>query len=370
MKVLITGGAGFIGSHLTDRLIERGHKVRILDSLAEQAHRGQVPAYLNPDAEFVRGDVRDQDALRGALDGVHAVVHLAAAVGVAQSQYQVGHYFDVNVGGTANVADILINHRHGVEKILLAGSMTAYGEGCARCTRCGDVRLDIRRPEDVAGGLWEPRCPHCGQETCSIPTGENAELRAENIYAITKQTQEKIVRHLSRQMGIPHVVMRLFNVFGPRQSLSNPYTGVAAIFVSRLKGGAAPVVFEDGRQTRDFIWVHDVAEAMCDALETNHADDTVLNIGSGRPVSILDVAERITALMRGQTTPQVTGRFRHGDIRHCTADISRAREVLDFRPRTTFDQGLEQLIRWSLTQAATDGFDTTLQELQQHRMLS
>jgi dTDP-L-rhamnose 4-epimerase len=164
--------------------------------------------------------------------------------------------------------------------------------------------------------------------------------------------------------------MRLFNVFGPRQSLSNPYTGVAAIFVSRLKGGAAPVVFEDGRQTRDFIWVHDVAEAMCDALETGRADNSVLNIGSGRPVSILDLAERIIALMKRDTAPQVTGRFRHGDIRHCTADVTRARELLDFRPRMAFDAGLEQLIRWSLTQSATDDFDTTLQELQRHRMLS
>ncbi|UCG34025.1 MAG: SDR family NAD(P)-dependent oxidoreductase, partial [Phycisphaerales bacterium] len=340
MKVLITGGAGFIGSHLADRLIECGHHVRILDSLTDQVHSGQVPAYLNPGAEFVRGDVRDQGALREALEDVHAVAHLAAAVGVAQSQYQVGHYFDVNVGGTANLADVLINHRHHVEKILLAGSMTAYGEGCARCDRCGDVHPDIRRPEDVAGGLWEPRCPLCGQETSSVPTGESAALRAENIYAITKQTQEKTIRHLSRQTGVPHVIMRLFNVFGPRQSLSNPYTGVAAIFVSRLKGGAAPVVFEDGRQTRDFIWVHDVAEAMCDALETDRADNSVLNIGSGRPVSIRDLAERIIVLMNQKTAPQITGRFRNGDIRHCTAGITRAKELLDFRPRTTLDQGL------------------------------
>ena len=370
MTVLITGGAGFIGSHLADRLLARGHRVRILDNLTEQVHRGQVPAYLHPEAEFIRGDVRDRGTLRQALDGVQAVAHLAAAVGVAQSQYQIGHYFEVNVGGTANLADILVNETHQVSKFLLAGSMTSYGEGCAECESCGPVRPEIRRPEDVADGQWEPRCPRCGRPTRSVPTPESAALRAENVYAITKHTQERLVQHLSRLTGIPHVIMRLFNVFGPRQSLSNPYTGVAAIFISRLKGGSPPIIFEDGRQTRDFVWVTDVAEAMCHALETDRADNAVLNVGSGRPVTIRQVAASLAGLMQVDLPVRATGQFRHGDIRHCTADVTRAAELLGFQPRTTFHQGLERLIEWSLSEAASDDFATTLGELENHHMLS
>jgi dTDP-L-rhamnose 4-epimerase len=370
MKVLVTGGAGFIGSHLADRLLERGHRVRILDNLTEQVHRGRKPGYLNPEAEFLLGDVRDTAALARATDGVEAVAHLAAAVGVAQSQYQVGHYFDVNVGGTAKLVDTLIDARREVRKVLLAGSMTGYGEGCGRCSRCGPVRPRTRRPRDVANRQWEPLCPHCGRATTPVPTGEDAQLLAENVYAVTKYTQEKLVAHLSRMTGIPHVTMRLFNVFGPRQSLSNPYTGVAAIFISRFKGGAGPIVFEDGRQTRDFIGVADVAEAMCNALETDRADNTVLNIGSGKPVAIGDLAAKIGALMRAEIQPQVTGQFRHGDIRHCTADISRAVELLDFHPAIDFERGLEQLINWSLSERAADNFTTTLDELEHHHMLS
>ena len=370
MNVLITGGAGFIGSHLADRLLARGHRVRILDNLTEQVHHGQVPAYLNPEAEFIRADVRGRDALARALDGVQAVAHLAAAVGVAQSQYRIGHYFEVNVGGTANLADLLVNHRHQVGKILLAGSMTSYGEGCAECSRCGPVRPEIRRPEDVADGQWEPRCPRCRRETRPIPTPENAQLRAENVYAVTKHTQERLVQHVSRLTDVPHVVMRLFNVFGPRQSLSNPYTGVAAIFISRLKGGSPPVIFEDGLQTRDFIWVTDAAELMCRALETDRADNATLNVGSGQPVTIRHVAESVAALMNVHVQPQLIGQFRRGDVRHCTAEISRAAELLGFRPATTFDQGLEQLIHWSLAEPASDEFAATLGELEAHRMLS
>ena len=370
MRVLITGGAGFIGSHLADELVVRGHEVRILDNLTEQVHQGKKPAWLNPQAEFVEADVRDRDRLSVAIREMDVVVHLAAAVGVAQSQYQVGHYFRVNGGGTANLADVLVGDRHKVKKVLLAGSMTAYGEGCAVCAKCGPVRPDIRNPDDVVDGVWEPHCPLCRRVTASIPTSERAQLRADNVYAVTKQTQEKVIQHISRQIGIPHVIFRLFNVFGPRQSLSNPYTGVAAIFISRFKAGVAPVIFEDGLQTRDFIHVDDVVGAFCDAVETDRADNAVINLGSGLPVTVQSLAMRIGRMMGRGIPAEITHQLRHGDVRHCTADITRAIERLDFEPRCSFDDALEQLIEWSLAQSASDRFDISLNELQSHQMLS
>jgi len=257
-----------------------------------------------------------------------------------------------------------------VKKVLLAGSMTAYGEGCAVCAKCGPVRPDIRNPDDVVDGVWEPRCPLCRRVTSSIPTSERAQLRADNVYAVTKQTQEKVIQHISRQIGIPHVIFRLFNVFGSRQSLSNPYTGVAAIFISRIKAGVAPVIFEDGLQTRDFVHVDDVVRAFCDAVETDRADNATINLGSGLPVTVQSLGLSIGRMMRRQIPPQVTYQLRHGDVRHCTADITQAIERLDFEPRCTFDDALQHLIDWSVAQPASDSFDASLSELKRHQMLS
>ena len=392
MKVLITGGAGFVGSHLTDELVRRGHRVRIFDNLCEQVHRDSVPTYLNKDAEFVRGDVRQRDAFAAALGDVDAVAHMASAVGVAQSQYQVKHYVDVNIGGTANLADILITQPHQVSKILLAGSMTSYGEGAARCEQCGPVRPRVRTARDGTDdnpnrdaelrrdregacnpnrdGIWNPHCPKCRAPVESIPTDEQCDLLAENVYALTKCNQEKLLDHAARQCGIGYVCLRLFNVYGPRQSLANPYTGVAAIFIARVKKGAPPVVFEDGGQSRDFVWVGDVVRAMADALETDKTDRQTLNLGSGAPTSILDLACKISSLLGNECGPQVTGQFRRGDIRHCTADITRARQLLHFEPEVGIDEGLRRLIRWSLSQPSDDGFDTALGELKDHDMLT
>ncbi|MCK6458085.1 MAG: SDR family NAD(P)-dependent oxidoreductase [Phycisphaerae bacterium] len=370
MHVLITGGAGFIGSHLADELLRRGHRVRLLDNLCEQVHGGRAPDYLPRAAEFVRGDIRDRSAVVAAIAGVEAVAHLACAVGVAQSQYEIEHYVDVNIRGTAVLADVLANERHDVRRVLLPGSMTAYGEGAARCAACGVVRPNIRTAEDVAGGRWEPRCPTCGREAASIPTGESAELRSQSIYALTKRTQEELLAHVDRLCGVPFVCTRLFNVYGPRQSLSNPYTGVTAIFISRVKSGAAPVVFEDGRQTRDFIWVGDVAATLSELLESGRGDHGTFNIASGRATPIREIAERIARLMGVPIVPAASGTFRFGDVRHCTADISKSRDAFGFLPRTSLDEGLAHLVRWSLSQDSRDGFDRTLDELSRRRMLT
>jgi dTDP-L-rhamnose 4-epimerase len=370
MRVLITGGAGFIGSHLADELVQRGHSVRILDSLCPQVHRGGVPRYLNRRAELIHGDVREREMLARAVNDVKVVVHLASAVGVAQSQYEVKHYVDVNVGGTANLADVLIKERHGVNRVILAGSMTAYGEGAAFCAACGPVRPAIRAADQVAAGCWEPACPRCGEAVRSVPTGEACALLAKNVYALTKRAQEDLLAHLGEMCGIACTCVRLFNVYGPRQSLTNPYTGVAAIFISRVKRGASPVAFEDGRQSRDFVWVGDVIRAMADAVETGRADNRTLNLGSGRPTTVLELADKITALMGGQVRPDVTRRFRRGDVRHCTADITAARASLGFEPRVDIDEGLKRLVAWGQDAPSEDGFDMALRELEHHNLLS
>ncbi len=370
MNVLVTGGAGFIGSHLVDELLRRGHRVRVLDNLCEQVHGGRPPAYLNPRAELVVADVRDRARVAAALDGMEAVAHLAAAVGVAQSQYQIHHYVEVNSGGAAVLADVLANERHAVRKILVPGSMTAYGEGPTECERCGRVRPAIRTVADVAGGAWEPRCPSCRGATRPSPVRETDALLSESIYAITKRSQEQILGHVGRLRGIPTVCVRFFNVYGPRQSLSNPYTGVTAIFIARLKTGAAPVVFEDGRQTRDFLWVGDAAGLLADLLETDAADSRTLNIASGVPTPIGAMAEHIAELLGVDARPRVTHQFRFGDVRHCTADVSLAASILGWRAATPLATGLERLVGWSRTESSRDGFSATLEELDQFGMLS
>jgi len=370
VRVLITGGAGFIGSHLADELISRGHSVRIIDSLVEQVHQGRIPGYLPANAEFIHGDVRDRAIVLNALDGVDAVAHLAAAVGVAQSQYRIAHYVDVNMHGTAVLADVLANERHTVRKTLVPGSMTAYGEGPAECAACGRVRPRIRTVEDVARSGWEPRCPRCAGEVRPVAVTEDDQLLSESVYSISKRMQEQLLSHVGRLCGIPAVVVRLFNVFGPRQSLSNPYTGVTAIFISRLKSNSPPVVFEDGAQTRDFIWVGDVVQTMADLLESDRADGLTLNLASGRPTSVAHVASRLAGLMRIDCQPSITRQFRFGDVRHCTADISRAASRINFSPPTSLDEGFDRLIRWSRGAEACDGFDRTIGELRNFNMLT
>ncbi len=370
MKILITGGAGFIGSHLTDELIARGHAVRILDSLIEQVHRGRIPDYLNPAAEFVRGDIRDRALVQQSLAGVDAVAHLAAAVGVAQSQYQIAHYADVNMHGTAVLADVLANERHTVRKTIVPGSMTAYGEGPAECERCGRIRPRIRTAEDVTRLGWEPRCPHCAGQVRSVPANEQDLLLSESVYSISKRVQEQVLSHVGRLCGIASIVVRLFNVYGPRQSLSNPYTGVTAIFISRLKCDNAPTVFEDGGQTRDFIWVGDVVRTLSDLFETDRADGETLNIASGVPTSVSDVANRLARIMRVNREPQITRQFRFGDVRHCTADIRRASASIGFSVKTPLDEGFDRLIHWSESADSRDTFDQTVSELRNFNMLS
>ena len=364
MKILVTGGAGFIGSHLVDALVTRGHEVTILDSLDPQVHPGgRPPDYLNPRARFVRADIRDADALKPLVLQAEAVFHLASAVSVGQSQYEISRYVSVNSAGTANLLDILANEKHGVRKLVVAASMSSYGEGLYTCTRCGPVRPALRPDEQLARREWQPLCPDCGLGVSPLPTPEEAALHSNSIYAVTKKNQEEMCLLIGKTYSIPTVSLRYFNVYGPRQSLSNPYNGVAAIFLSRIKNGQPPVIYEDGDQTRDFVSVHDVAEVNLLALETNGADGRALNVGSGRPVRIREVAETLATVSGREVGPEISGKFRKGDVRHCFADTTRLATLLGFTPRVSFEQGIAELVSWSRTAQATDLFSQAREEL-------
>ena len=363
-RVLVTGGAGFIGSFLVEELLRRGYQVRVYDNLDPQVHpRGVVPAYLPREVEFIRGDIRDSQQLSSALEGVQVVSHHAAAVGVGQSQYQVKHYVDVNVGGTGNLLDVIAANPRKVERMIIASSMSIYGEGRGRCRKCGEVTPHLREEAQMSQGDWELHCPLCGEVLEPIPTDEESEIQCNSVYAITKKAQEEMVMNIGLTYGITTVALRYFNVYGPRQSLSNPYTGVCAIFLSRIKNDRTPVIYEDGNQSRDFVSVHDIVQAHMLALEKEEADFHVFNVGTGRAVSIREVAEVLVKLYGKTITSQVASKYRKGDIRHCFADISKIKRILAFEPRVSFEDGMRELIEWSREVEATDRFDIAAQEL-------
>lgn len=370
MRVLITGGMGFVGSFLADRLVADGHDVTLFDNLDPQVHPdGRCPEHWNRRATFVQGDVRDFEQFKAVLlEGYDVVFHYAAMVGIAQSKYLVRDYVNVNTGGTANLLDVVANHRAAVGRLVVAASMSSYGEGTYACPAHGVVR-PARSEAQLAAGDWDLHCPRCGTVVVPVPISEEAFPNADSIYAITKLTQEQMVLHIGRAYGVPAVALRFFNVYGPRQSLSNPYTGVSAIFMSRLKSGKPPVVYEDGQQSRDFVSVHDVVEASVLAMTRVEADGQAFNIGSGRPLTVLGLARKLAACLDVPTEPQLPGTFRKGDVRHCVADISRAERILGFRARVSIEDGLRELVDWSGRVSAIDRFEAAEAELEQKGLL-
>jgi dTDP-L-rhamnose 4-epimerase len=355
-SVLITGGAGFIGSHLADELLAAGYSVRALDSLVEQVHDdSNRPEYLSDEVELIVGDVRDASAVRGALEGVDAVFHFAARVGVGQSMYAPADYTGVNSLGTGVLLDALLERP--VRKLVVASSMSIYGEGAYAPAEASErTRAQLER------GEWDPRGPN-GEELEPVPTPEEKQPALASIYALTKYDQERLCLLYGAAYGSPVVALRFFNVYGPRQALSNPYTGALAIFASRLLNDRRPIVYEDGAQRRDFINVADVARACRLALERGEADGRPVNIGSGRSATILEVAQELGRILGKEIEPELPGTFRAGDIRHCFADVTLAREALGFEADVPLDEGMSSLAEWLVGQAATDRFDAAAAEL-------
>ncbi len=368
-KVLVTGGAGFIGSHLVDRLITKKYQVRILDNLTDQVHQNGKPVYLNKKAEFIKGDVTNFSDLKKAIVGMDAIYHEAAVVGVGQSMYEIEKYVYNNTLGTAKLLDYLANNKTSVKRIIVASSMSAYGEGLYNCPKCGLVRPNLRDDQQMSGKKWELFCPNCHRLLTPVGISEDQPFRSNSIYAVTKQSQEDMVMIFGKAYGTAATAFRYFNVYGPRQSLSNPYTGVAAIFLSRLKNDHQPVVYEDGLQTRDFVSVYDIADANIAALENEKAFGQIFNLGAGKAITIKEIAEILAKLLKKNISPEITGKFRSGDVRHCSSDISLIKRTLGWSPKWSFTEGMKDLITWSEKEKAEDLFEKASEQLKAKGLL-
>ncbi len=363
-KILVTGGAGFIGSHLVDALVERGHRVRILDSLVEQVHGGKVPEHLNSAAEFVHADICDAEAVSAALDGVDVVYHQAAEVGVGQSMYEIVRYVKANDLGTAVLLEEMIKRPGQFRKLIVASSMSIYGEGAYRCGVCAKaVNPFLRSNDQLASHVWEFKCENCGGVLTAVGTTEEKPLFPTSVYAVSKQDQEQYCLAVGRAFNIPTVALRYFNVYGTRQALSNPYTGVCAIFSSRLLNDHRPTIFEDGDQSRDFVHVSDVVQANLLAMEKDECDYEAINVGTGRPTTVKRIAEILAKGLNKSIEPDIVGKYREGDIRHCVADISKARHLLGFEAKISLENGMEELLRWVSMQDAADRVSAATAEL-------
>jgi dTDP-L-rhamnose 4-epimerase len=369
-KILVTGGAGFIGSYIVDFLIKDGNEVVVLDNLEPQVHRGNEPDYLNPEAKYIFADIRDEEALKNALDGVEGIFHEASKVGVGQSMYQIKDYVDSNTLGTAVLLDILANEEHDVKKMVIASSMSNYGEGKYECDNCGIVYPKMRTKEQLMGREWEMKCPTCDGIAKPLPTDEEKPMHSTSIYAITKKDQEEMCLSVGRAYGIPTVPLRYFNVYGPRQALSNPYTGVCAIFSCRIRNNNPPSIYEDGLQSRDFISIYDIAKANLLVMEKNRANYEIFNVGTGKPTPIREVAETMIRVHGADLKPVIENKYREGDIRHCYADISKLKK-LGFEPSAEFEGGMKELSEWVNAQPSCevdDQFEKARKELEDKKL--
>ena len=361
-RILVTGGAGFIGSHLVSRLADEGAEVVVIDSLEPQVHGGIRPN-LPDGVTFIEGSVRDSALVEQALAGVASVVHLAAAVGVGQSMYEIERYVEVNTAATAGFLERLVNASPRPSRLVVASSMSIYGEGEYLCEKHGSVAPRLRPERQLAERRWECRCPECGLELRPTATRETKPLIPTSIYAVTKRDHEELCHVVGSAYGIPTVALRFFNVYGPGQALSNPYTGVAAIFSSRLLNDRPPLIFEDGHQSRDFIHVSDIVDGIVRALHSDAAVGQSINLGTGHPVSVNEVAELLQRSLGKDVSAEHPGSFRAGDIRHCFADTTLARNLLGFEAEVRLEHGIRDLAEWVRHQTASDRVDEAAAEL-------
>jgi dTDP-L-rhamnose 4-epimerase len=368
-QALVTGGAGFIGCHLVEYLIRQGYGVRVIDNLNPQIHGRQraLPGYFPGSAEFVFGDVCDQSVVEDALRDVDIVFHLAAETGVGQSMYEATNYARTNVTGTAALWDA-IGATGSVRKVVLASSRAVYGEGAYECQDCGLVTPEPRKRQHLSQGLWSPVCPICGRSVVSVATSEDVDAFPSSVYAVTKVSQEQMSFALGRGVGVRVVALRFFNVYGSRQALSNPYTGILSTFVVRLSAGKPLLVYEDGNQLRDFVHVSDVVRACALAAAYVEEDFAVFNVGSGRAVSILELAQAVLELKGARSdggggNVRVSGHYRVGDIRHCYANLEKARWRLRYQPSVSLADGLREFLVWVQSQPLLDRTDEAAREL-------
>ncbi len=338
-KILVTGGAGFIGSHLVDALVDQGHQVRVLDAVVPQVHAGGKPEFLNPKAELLRGDICDRAQVQKALDDVSVIFHQAAEVGVGQSMYEMERYVRANT------------------------------EGAYTCPKCGPQSPKLRSSEQLVKHDWELHCNRCGAELKATPTSEEKPIYPTSVYAISKQDQEQLCLVVGRSYGVPTVALRYFNVYGTRQALSNPYTGICAIFSSRLLNDQPPIVFEDGEQTRDFVHVSDIVQANLRAMDADRADYETMNVGTGVATSVKQMAKLLSDGLGRKIPAQVVGKFREGDIRHCAADISKAKRLLGYQPAISLQKGIPELLTWVGQQSASDSTAKATRELEERNLV-
>ncbi len=364
-NVLVIGGAGFIGSFLADKLIEKNYNVTIFDSLDKQVH-DKFPSYINKKAKLVIGDVRNYEQLKKEAVIAEIIFNFAAKVGVAQSMYQIKDYLETNQQGTANLMHILANEKHNVKKIILSSSMTVYGEGLYKDINTGETISDINKymaKKSING--WK----NLKKFSAPLATKESFPRNCKSIYAISKKNQEDITINVCSTYNIPYVVLRLFNVYGPRQSLSNPYTGVAAIFLSRIKNNNPPIIFEDGSQIRDFVSVHDIVKACLLVMEKKEADYNIYNVGSGKKTTIKEIADTLIKLSNSSIKPIITFKHRKGDIMNCFADISKI-SSLGYRPSVNLESGLKELVEWSKKIDSKDKTEIAISELNKKGLLT
>ena len=348
-RILITGGAGFIGSHLVDILFkEKECEIIVFDSLEEQVHgkRKDPPHYLNEKAEFVHGSVNDYNKLEELIKRSDIIFHLAAKVGVGQSMYQVKDYIESNILGTANLLDILANSEHDIKKLIIASSNTIYGEGKYRCKNCGIVFPKLRTINQLKTKDWELNCPKCSKKVEPVLSDESTPFNPSSIYGFSKQAQEQSSKLIGDTYGINTSILRFFLVYGSRQALSNPYTGVCTIFAMRLLNGKPPIIFEDGYQSRDFVNVKDICQALILAMEKNAANGEIFNVGTGIPITIKEVAEILSEKLNPDLKPINNHQYRVGDIRHCIADISKIKAKLGYKPTIQFKEGVDEVLNW------------------------
>ena len=368
MKILITGGAGFIGTHLCRKLISEEHYVRVIDNFDSQIHgnKTSLPTDLEEEVDLIIGDIRDKKVFFNALEGIDTVVHFAAATGTGQSMYDITHYESVNLRGTTHLIDYIVNHQKEstINKIVVASSRAVYGEGSYKCIKHGVMNPGERKMENLKSGKFDLYCPVCNSKMKFIPTKEGEKLRPNSFYGLTKQFQEQLILMYCKNLGISGYALRFQNVYGPGQSLNNPYTGILAIFSNLARQQKDILIFEDGHESRDFVFIEDVINATISCLKSNNNSVDIFNVGSGEKTSVINVAKEVISYFNSNSKLKITGSFRKGDIRHNIADLSKINSCLGYNPAWKFNKGVLEFLTWANSQENTNiNFDKSINEL-------